>query len=86
MVAAQHPPAFARARIRPVPDSLAGSQGDARMRLGAPIDLEFRMTKMSLKLSFWRLAAKHGPAVGVIPVFNPEYPVASRSLLVFCHW
>jgi hypothetical protein len=46
------------------------------------IDLELRITADNLNPSFLIVAAKQGPAVGVIPVFNPLYP-HSRSLFVF---
>ena len=46
--------------------------------------LEFKMTTANLKPSFLIVAERQGPAVGVIPVFKPEYP-CSRSLFVFSH-
>ena len=46
------------------------------------IDFELRITMMNLNSFLEIVAAKQGPAVGVIPVLRPENP-CSKSLLVF---
>ena len=36
-------------------------------------------------VGLWKLAAKHAPADGVVPVFTPRQSLRESSLLVFSH-